>query len=184
MSWIKTYTGKRFDYENLDINNVVIQDIGHSLANLCRFTGHCKFYSVAQHSVHVAELVSPELKLTALLHDATEAYVKDLPRPLKRLDLSTEYRKLEENVAFLVAKKFGTQYPFVNSIHDADNAMLRAEGQLLMGGVEDWVLPTTPYDDTAYELLNTNTFWTPEKAKRVFLDRFYEYTEPKQHATV
>lgn len=88
--WIQTHTPKgRFDLSAPRAEDVRIEDIAYSLSRLCRFTGYCnRFYSVAQHSIHVAEIVAethPEWALAALLHDAEEAYIGDLSSPLKAL---------------------------------------------------------------------------------------------------
>lgn len=84
MSWIQTFTGKKVFPLAMTTDMVDIKDIAHALSLKCRFTGHCRtFYSVAEHSMRVAELVRPELKLAALLHDAAEAYLPDFARPIK-----------------------------------------------------------------------------------------------------
>lgn len=84
---IETHRGGRFDLSDPDPDDVHIEDIAASLAHTCRFGGHCnQFYSVAHHSLHVSrELPSdnPRLQLLGLLHDAGEAYLGDIPRPLK-----------------------------------------------------------------------------------------------------
>ncbi|HKK06533.1 MAG TPA: hypothetical protein VKA50_11875 [Gammaproteobacteria bacterium] len=84
MSWILTYTGRRVDLLDPDPATIEPEDIAHALSNMCRFNGHCRhFYSVAEHSWHVALLVSRENALQGLMHDAAEAYVADITRPLK-----------------------------------------------------------------------------------------------------
>lgn len=89
MTWIQTYTGKRFDLLRPEPSMVDLRDVAHALAHLCRFTGHTRHhYSVAQHSWLVAEYVAtvmgrPDLGLLALLHDAAEAYTGDRSRPMK-----------------------------------------------------------------------------------------------------
>ena len=83
--FIPTASGLHFDYRDIMRNEVKIEDIAHALSHLCRFGGHVpRFYSVAQHSVIVSHLVPPEHALGALLHDATEAFVQDVVRPVKR----------------------------------------------------------------------------------------------------
>lgn len=84
MSWILTRSGRKFDLARPNADMVDTTDIAHSLSMQCRFNGHTSmFYSVAQHCYLVADLVPAEHQLAALLHDATEAYVGDLVRPLK-----------------------------------------------------------------------------------------------------
>lgn len=138
MSWIQTFTGKRFDLSNPQPEMVCINDIAHALANVCRFTGHCQgFYSVAQHSVFVARLVPQELRLQALLHDATEAYIADLSTPLKRM--LPGYRDIEERVWAAVATHFGLPLEHAPQIKHADSVMLMMERRDLLGPpVEAW----------------------------------------------
>mgnify|MGYP001614787186 CR=1 FL=1 len=87
--WVQTYTGKSFDLSNPLPSMVCIEDIAHALATLNRYTGHARWpYSIAQHSIMVAEIVAataPELGLPALLHDSPEAYTNDWSSPLKRM---------------------------------------------------------------------------------------------------
>jgi hypothetical protein len=85
MSWILTHTGQRFDLHEPDADLIDPRDISHALANICRFNGHTReFYSVAQHCCMVADLVADEYKLAGLLHDAPQAYIGDMVRPLKQ----------------------------------------------------------------------------------------------------
>lgn len=85
-TWIQTFSGRAFDLARPDPFAVRIEDIAHHLALLCRYTGACRqFYSVAQHSCMVAELLPPRLQLAGLLHDAAEAYTGDWSSPMKVL---------------------------------------------------------------------------------------------------
>jgi 5'-deoxynucleotidase YfbR-like HD superfamily hydrolase len=84
MSWIQTYQGGCFEPFNPHPDQIHIRDIAHALALTCRFTGHClDFYSVAQHSVMVSQIVSHKHALAGLLHDASEAYLTDVASPIK-----------------------------------------------------------------------------------------------------
>lgn len=86
MTIINTFSGIEFDLLNPNPNDIDIEDIAHELSMLCRFNGHCKeFYSVAEHSVYVSYEIDEEFALIGLLHDAAEAYLGDVPTPLKKL---------------------------------------------------------------------------------------------------
>ena len=88
-----TYTGKEFYPLDPNPADIDIKDIAHALSNCCRFAGHIKsFYSVAQHSVIVSELCEPENALAGLLHDASEAYLSDIARPVKYTEQMEGYR--------------------------------------------------------------------------------------------
>jgi len=82
---ITTFTGKKFNLERPDFD---LEDIAHALANTCRYGGHCrKFYSVAEHSVNVARIMDVEGlgdPREGIMHDATEAYLSDVPAPFKQ----------------------------------------------------------------------------------------------------
>lgn len=97
---ISTINGKRFNPTKAEPDNIVIEDIAHALSLICRANGHFKiFYSVAQHSINCAieaknRGLSTEIQLVCLLHDASEAYIGDVTRPLKRqLTAYIDYEK-------------------------------------------------------------------------------------------
>ena len=125
---IPTYTGNIFDPFNPDSNNITIEDIAHHLSNLCRFNGSTfRFYSVAEHSLMVSYLVHPSNAKWALLHDASEAYVIDLPKPLKVK--FPGYQALEKTVQKAVCYRFGLNYQMPNEVKKADLFALAQEGQ-------------------------------------------------------
>ena len=125
--YLSTFTGKKFYPFNPHPDQVDIRDIAHGLSLLCRFAGQCPFfYNVASHSILVASIVQdPRVKLEALLHDASEAYLADIPRPLK-VGL-TEYSTIEMSVEAVIAEKFNLSVPLPKSIKDADNVLVRHE---------------------------------------------------------
>lgn len=84
--WIQTFTGKRFDLIDITEATICIEDIAHQLSIENRWMGACRIpISVGYHSILVSQQLPDKLKLEGLLHDAAEAYIKDLPNPLKRL---------------------------------------------------------------------------------------------------
>lgn len=135
--WIQTATGRRFDYLTPDPRSICIEDIAAALSRECRYGGHldlpCPFYSVAEHSVHVLSTVASRPLYAgdaaslraALLHDAAEAYCKDIPRPLKHL--LPGYRAVEDRVDAAVRAKFGITHEYDAIVKWADDAVLRAE---------------------------------------------------------
>lgn len=110
MSYITTFTGKHFDPTEPDISLVDIRDIAHALSLTCRGNGHVKvFFSVAQHCVNCAleaeaRGYSERIILACLIHDASEAYMSDVPRPFKKS--LPEYQEAEERLLELIYEKF------------------------------------------------------------------------------
>lgn len=142
---IQTKNGFMFDPKTGTIDKIDINDIAHALSNLSRYAGHCKkFYSVAEHSVlvfHIVRKLWPqdlEAQWAALLHDATEAYVGDVPTPLKVL--LPEYIKIEEKLSKKIAKQFKIKW--TKEIHKkvkfADLAALATEAFELFDDVDNW----------------------------------------------
>ena len=102
-----TYTGRQFFPLTPRQEDIDIEDIAHSLSRLCRFNGHCKsFYSVAEHSYRISYIVPPEFALWGLLHDAGEAYLSDLPRPIKHQ--IPEFIEIEERLLKDITKVYDT----------------------------------------------------------------------------
>jgi 5'-deoxynucleotidase YfbR-like HD superfamily hydrolase len=129
--WIQTFKGKQFYPLAPRVEDIDIDDIAHALSNQCRFSGHCKrFYSVAEHSVRVSLIVKPKHRLWALLHDAAEAYLVDLPTPIKQL--MPEYSIAEKRIMACVCEKFGLSLEMPKEVHQADMIMLATEKRDLM----------------------------------------------------
>jgi hypothetical protein len=168
-AWIQTFTGKRFTPTNPNPESIVILDIAHALSMQCRFSGHVKkFYSVAQHSVLVSYLCNQEDSLWGLLHDATEAYLVDVPSPLKRSGKFDAYLEFEKNMQTAICKRFGLEDKEPPSVKKADSLLLATEARDLMSPLrEDWVYPVRPLPMKIDPLL-------PEEAELLFLNRFYD----------
>ena len=130
---LTTYSGILVDVLNPMPSDFEIYDIAHSLSQLCRFGGHSReFYSVAQHSIRVAAELPSGLQLAGLLHDASEAYLIDVPRPVKKH--LPEYCKIEEHLLDVLFKQFGIKLDNKSAelVKTADDAVLWAEWAELM----------------------------------------------------
>ena len=130
---IMTASGEYFDFLNPDPDSFTIEDIAYALSNICRYGGHCKpYYSVAQHCVYVSLEVPEEFALHALLHDAHEAFVGDIPSPLKRL--LPDFRKIEKIAEEVVLRKFNVHDSEESHriVKEADLVALRTEREVLL----------------------------------------------------
>ena len=106
-NWIQTFTGGRFYPTDPQVDDVKIRDIAHALSNQCRFAGHTrKFYSIAQHCYLVSQVCDPADALDGLLHDAAEAYMCDMPRPIKYSPGLEGFKELEKKIEAVIQKRF------------------------------------------------------------------------------
>jgi len=169
--WIQTYSGIRFNPTNPVVGSIIIQDIAHSLSMQCRFSGHVKkFYSVAQHSVLVSYLCDEKDRLWGLLHDASEAYLVDVPRPLKHSGKFDAYIEFETVMQAAICKRFGLPEKEPSSVKTADKIMLSTEARDLMGPLHvDWRNPVEAAPFIVDPL-------PQQVAKNLFMKRFYELT--------
>lgn len=167
---IVTYTGKAIEPLNPDPALICIEDIAHSLSNVCRFTGHTRFfYSVAQHSVLASRMVPHEHALTALLHDASEAYLSDFARPIKQQpEFGDVYRVIEERLMLAIVVRFGIEWPMPPAVKHADEVLLRTEQRDLMPP-----LLRFPGDEYLDEKIAP---WPPSHAELAFRHRFDRLT--------
>lgn len=167
--WGLTFTGSQFWPQDPRIGDVCITDIAHSLAHQCRFAGHTwTTYSVAQHSVIVSRACWPEHALIGLLHDATEAYLQDVIKPLKKA--LHGYAALERAWAYCIGLTFGLDDKLVElpgDVHRADRMVLVAERRDLMAPNGAWKFGV---NEPAWP--DRIDPWSPERAKSEFLMRF------------
>jgi len=130
--FIVTHTGKLFSYRDFTEKDIDIRDIAHALCNLCRYTGHTsQFYSVAQHSMLVADKMpgTRNEKLAALLHDAAEAYTNDLAYLEHNGDKT--YLQLQHRITAAIYRKFGIEsVPESLRSYDLAACVFEAEGLL------------------------------------------------------
>lgn len=167
--WIQTFSGKRFNPTKPVSSNMVIQDIAHALSMQCRFSGHIKkFYSVAQHSVLVSYICNEEDALWGLLHDASEAYLVDVPSPLKRSGKFDAYLEFEKDVQEAVCVRFGLPLKEPPTVKKADQMLLSTEARDLLVNIRnDWYQSVKPLPFKIIPL-------PPQKAEALFLNRFFE----------
>ena len=166
--WIQTFTGRQFWPLEPRTEDVAIVDIAHALSNICRYTGHVReFYSVADHSIRVSEIVPPEDALWALLHDAAEAYICDVARPVKRYPGFGElYRQIESRLMLCICDTFGLPAEEPASVKRADNILLHTERRDLMARAPQ------PWRDAHEPLPDVIVPRSPKLAETDFLQRF------------
>jgi hypothetical protein len=181
-SHIQTASGARFNPFAPDPTAISVDDIAQALANLCRFGGHCRaFYSVAQHSCHVADVVAGQGGTAdethwALLHDAAEAYLGDLPQPIKQHSrLGELYREAELRLQEAICRRFGLPPAPPPIVKEVDRGMLAAERSMLM--LDFWAWPElSGIEPVAIEI----DPWPPPRAASEFRLRHDELTRRRQ----
>lgn len=178
MSWIQLHSNFPFDYMNIVVDGplpIFLDDISHALSNLGRYCGHSRrFYSVGEHSVLVSEWIEQlggglmEQKW-GLLHDATEAYLQDIPSPLKHAPQMAWYREMEERLKNRIMFEFQLPQDEPLIVKQSDMDVLEAERRVLLGeSLRPWTIYSTrPAQVDVVGL-------TPEYAKKKFMMRAVE----------
>lgn len=188
---VETFSGNFVDTKRPDPDTIVLEDIAHALANTCRYGGHCqRFYSVAEHAVFCSIRVERQgygrrTALAALHHDDAEAYLGDIPRPLKPL-LGKGYERLSDRMDAAIVE--GLDLPLsVGHFHDqpvkeADTWALLVEAKFLLPsqgkgwylgeqGAHAWGLEAQP------ERIVIPDYWRgglePKEAEGLFLSRHW-----------
>jgi hypothetical protein len=172
-----TYSGKRYYPLDPKPSSIDIRDIAHALSLVCRWNGQIKqHFSVAAHSIVVSNMVPVEHALCALLHDASEAYLPDMPSPIK--SLLPDFRRLEDAVQQAVAQKFSLQWPFPQPVHEADVRCRHAEYFYLRGD-PSIDLPPFHLVPNGRELAMVARFMEepPDVIEQAFLMRYEELTD-------
>ena len=178
--FIQTFTGIKFHFLDPRPEEIAITDIAHALANQCRFNGHTKwFYSVAQHSVLVAEQVAKRTKdrliiRQALLHDAAEAYIGDLVQPLKHCGKLDAFREIEEKILCRIFANYGVPVTLDSVVSACDYELLGFEARRFWGdnNVADWGIKLP----SQYAGMPINECLDSIQAKHVFLEAWLKWS--------
>jgi hypothetical protein len=172
--WIATLSGARFYIKEMNLCDIPIDDIAHALSMNCRYNGHIsRHYSVAEHSVLLANLLSlkgasREVQFQGLMHDISEAFIPDIPRPFKAwIEGFTEY---EDTLLKEASIHFDFAYPFDPRVKFLDRNIVRTEAEGLFPSPPDWV------ED--FEIIPEAQGWhlgmNSRTAKQLWLDTYEE----------
>lgn len=182
MNFVRTRSREKFFFQDPSRYPFNIEEIAYALSNLCRFTGHVnRFYSVAQHSVLVSEMLPRSLALEGLMHDASESVLGDVSSPLK--ELLPPYKEIERETEKAISKAFGLPYPLTPAVKEVDRVLLTLEERDLMREetfVEKWFSPVIRRLNLKGSLVNKIYPLPPKKAEKLFLDRYYSLTGIKE----
>lgn len=187
--WIQTISGKKFTLVDPSPESIDIFDIAHSLGNQCRYAGHVtRFYSVAEHSVLLSEIVDPGngnplVSLAALLHDAEEAYTGDINQPLK--SLVPYFKKLADRIRRAIFDKFEIPWRILTAdawtlIKQTENRLILTEREVLLAEPpEKWILDFMDLKRFNKRIIKS---WDPRTATEKFIFRFYSLWSPGAYA--
>ncbi len=195
MGYIKTYTGAKFNPLDPKPEDINIVDIAHALSMTCRYGGHSScYYSVGQHSVLASELIDwvftenpnsylddlssyaepfeplypihAKYRQWALLHDAAEAYISDIPTPAK-IHLP-QYSEMEDKILQVIIKRYGLKWPMPIQVKKIDKVLLVTEARDLINlkASDEWGYNIPPLKIKIEP-------WSINKSKAMFLEKFY-----------
>jgi uncharacterized protein len=183
--WIQTFSGLAMYPLDPRFEEICLEDIAQALGNMCRFTGHTRrFYSVAEHSLWVSHIAVPlkwsqseshkyeheqfrSIQLAGLLHDASEAYLSDIARPVKVQPEFASYRRVESKLQQMIYAKFGLEPEMPELVRRADEIMLAIEARDLMSPLRPaWEKWLANIGDCNVEV---RTPMPPEQASQLWL---------------
>ena len=185
-TWIESYTGKHVDILNFKEEDVDIVDIATALSNNCRYNGHCPFYSVAEHSIILVRLFdsgllkgvinfdeNKKLKFQrwALMHDAAEAYLSDIPMPYKTEEvIGKRYLELEDEILNVIISRFGLKGTIPTVVNIVDKSFALHEAHYLKKSMgKDW---DSKFDFLFYPEKYKLKMYSPTEARDEFLKHF------------
>ncbi len=168
--WMMLASGQPFYPLDPLPDEIDIADVARALSQICRYGGHVsRFYSVAEHCVLMAEVAPKGFELMALLHDAAEAYLGDIPRPLKYSPAMAAWREAEAKVEAAIGERFGVPFPIMATIKALDDRIILDEwAQLMPASDRDIGVRGEPLGVTIHG-------WMPNEAQARFLDAYRRY---------
>ena len=177
---IVTQSGRIIDFGGeIDPEQLYLADIITGLSNVCRYSGQVfSFYSVAEHCMLVSDYVPKRLRPYALLHDAAEAYMGDVPRPVKLL--CPEYKGIENRVEDAILRRFGVPIPNEGDkklVKVIDNrALLTEASELKVGNIQQWLaVPGMPLPGIEFPGLRELDLYSPSEAAGLYEERLLKY---------
>lgn len=177
--FITTFSGNRFYFDDVESNNICLKDIAVGLARTPRWGGHTRqpFY-VAQHSIIHSSLMPEDGQLEGLMHDASEAFMGDMSKPLKYLLPQSEYKAIENRLTKLIWKTFGLSDKYDpkdpnGDIKRIDTELLRGEAAFLMPPgtpeADQWESRTSPVRPAHFDVI-----YSHEEAYRMFILEYWK----------
>jgi uncharacterized protein len=174
-TFIETFTGKKFGFLDPQQDEVEVYDIANALSKSCRYVGHVSdFYSVAEHCCHLYDYFTSEVSdptnkesRSVLMHDASEAYLADIARPVK--NILPDYQALEAKIEGMLAQKFDLIYPFPKWLKALDTRILLDERKMLQPFASyEWAVDKIGAKPLGVKL----QCWSPAQAAREYLHRY------------
>ncbi|OSZ79307.1 hypothetical protein CAP35_13930 [Chitinophagaceae bacterium IBVUCB1] len=173
-----TASGKLINIWNPQPDTITISDIANALSKICRFGGHInEFYSVAQHSILVAAMCENDIKMEGLMHDASEAFVGDVIKPLKNI-IGKSYDEVEDRFMQVIVEKFELNMASMHRVKEYDKAALEIEHRhLQLNDNKPWHMAMIAYK-LPFRVL------PPAEARVEFLLAFKQYASPALYAKI
>lgn len=178
MSTILLYTGNLFNYHDLDLEtqDLGIEDIAQGLSNSSRYAGQpSRFYSISEHCFWCSHMVPSEFALEALMHDAAESVMTDLPHPLK--ELLPEYKAMEHRLEAAIARKYGLIFPYPPIVKEVDIRMRLTEMPQIFTCKGRNMLSSTGLEPFQIKL----ACWSPSEARMMFTKRYDQLTKVRHN---
>lgn len=181
--FVVTASGAKFFINEQNVTDIPIRDVAHAISMNVRFNGHInKFYSVGEHCLNVSRLVPEKYALWGLVHDVTEAFVPDIPRPFK--SLLNGFKEYEDKIGKAYADALELEWPMPKEVHEVDKHIVAVEAQQLFDVPPEW---TKAYDTEWIDSLARENAWPlyeylggkPEEIEEEWIERFNELTSKK-----